>query len=130
MEIEVDLGSGLHQSPCTFWKHVGVFPESVLIKESALGCDSCIGCRIVIMLHRCHHVMNDLEALCRFGLDRLDVSILSETGVYDYIDPAVWRFHWNNNVLGQLNNEIGSDVPLILIFELPRRRHICRISLL
>src|SRR5262249_42843281 len=74
--------------------------------------------------------MNDLEPLCWFGFDRLDVSVLGEPGVYENIDPAIGRLHGNNDIFRQFHNEIRRDVPLILIFELPWWRHICRISAL
>src|SRR5262249_60284927 len=74
--------------------------------------------------------MNDLEAFRRFGLDRLNVSVFSETWVDFDINPAVGCFFGNDNIFGQSHNEIGSDVPLVLVLELTGRRHIGDIALL
>ena len=130
MEVEIDFGPGLHQSSRAFREHVGVFSERVLIEEGSLCGHSIIGRRIIIVLHGCHHMVNDLEAFRGFGLDRLNVAIFGETWVNDHIHPAVGRFHRHDDVLRHSHDQIGSKVPLVLILELTRGRHVRGVAFL
>ena len=128
MQVEVDLGPGLHQTAGAFRKYVGVLSERVLVEEGSLDVVAVVG--IVVVLHGRGYMMDRPETLGGFDLDRLDISILGEARIHQNVDPSVGRFGGHQLVFRQRDDQIRLiEVPLIGIVELARPGHIGGISL-
>ncbi len=137
VNVEADLRSGLHQLARAFRKNVAVLSDGVLVQER-LG----LLLAHVFLPHELFILRDFLNQVCeemvhdrprtgsRLGLDGLDVAIFGQAAIGDVVDPHIRTARWNDMRPGNFDDEIGlSDVPHIIVFERPGRRHVGHVAL-
>ena len=138
VNVEAHLRAGLHQLAGAFGKDVAVLADGVLVEERlglllphvVLSDELFVFGDVLNEIRQ--QVMHDrARAGPRLGLDSLHVAIFGEAAVGDVIDPHVRTARGNDMRLRNLDDEIGlADVPDIVVFELPWRRHVGHVALL
>ncbi|PYU21824.1 MAG: hypothetical protein DMG32_19580 [Acidobacteria bacterium] len=118
MEVEMDLGARPDQPARIFRKEVCILAYGIFIQEQADRV------RFRVLDQVCSGVVHDLKSGIRLGLHGREVHVLLEAGIQVDVVILVPSLGFQLIWLRHRDHEVRrSDVPLIRVAKLPRRRH-------